>query len=299
MKKTLVIYALILGGIFAVLSILGSRDEYAVEQKVWGLYKKYIDIAKDPNVIPDKTFEEVIRGYQGIIDRYPQSRMVEGLRFLIGRVYHLKKDYVTARKKFYEIIDLYPKDKNLHANALASVAKTYEADGNWPQALAAYEKMIRDYPQTPAGLGVPIYLANYYKGQNDYQKTMSAYERAITHYREIARQNPASPIEYNALRYLANCYLDQKRWSEAVTTLGEVLQKYAQAEYMTVRTADTMIKTINVVSTYQLKDYDTPVGIYQSIIQKNPGHPLNSYLQKMIDAFRQLKEKGVQLSPAK
>jgi len=55
------------------------------------------------------------------------------------------------------------------------------------------------------------------------------------------------------------------------------------------------IKTINIVSAYQLKDYDVAIQLYQGIIDRNPEFPLRGYLKKVIDAFNQLKEKGVQV----
>lgn len=298
MKKTLITYITVLVVLFVVFSVLGTKGEYAVERKVWKLHKQYADIRKDPNVIPDKTFEKIIKGYQKIIDQYPQSRLTQGIHFIIGRVYLLKKDYTTARAKFNEIVGLYPQNPETQAQAFAAVGQSYELEKNWPEAAKIYEQILKDYPLTQTGLGIPIYLANHHKNTNDYQKTMEAYERAIVHYAGVASKNADSFIEFNALRYLANCYLEQKRWTEAINTLGTILEKYADAQHMNVQTADTIIKTINVVSSYQLKDYDAAINIYKNIINKKSDHPLNAYLQKMIDAFSQLKEKGVKLAPA-
>ncbi len=298
MKKTLIAYVAVLAGVFIIFSLLDSQSDYVIEQKVWKVHQQYFDIIKDPNVIPEQTFHDVIAGYQKIIDKYSQSHLTEGLRFLVGRVYFLRKDYETARKKFYEIIEIYPQKKELHAEAMAAVAKTYEVQDNWAQAYKIYDQILKSYPLTQAALGIPIYIANYHKSLNDYQKTVDAYETAIVYYRKIASENPGSLVGYNALRYLSNCYLDQKHWIEAINTLGEILQKYAQAEYMTVQTVDMIIKTINIVSTYQLKDYDAAVHIYRGIIDQNPGHPFNAHFQKMIDTFNPLKEKGVQVTPA-
>ena len=298
MKKILLTYTAVLLVLFIIFSVLGTKGEYAVERKVWKLHKQYADILKDPNVIPDKTFEKVIKGYQKIIEQHPQSRLTQGIRFIIGRVYLLKKDYTTARAKFNEIVGLYPDNPETQAQAFTAVGQSYELEKNWPEAAKTYEQILKDYPLTPTGLGIPIYLANHHKNANDYQKTMGAYERAITHYTSIASKNPDSFIEFNALRYLANCYLEQKRWTEAINTLGKILEKYADAQHMNVQTADTIIKTINVVSSYQLKDYDAAINIYKNIISKKSDHPLNAYLRKMIDAFTALKEKGVQLEPA-
>lgn len=298
MKKTLIAYIVILTALFVIFSVLGIKGEYVVEKKVWKLHKQYADILKDPNVIPGKTFEKLIRGYQNIIVQHPRSRLTKGIRFIIGRVYLLKKDYATARAKFNEIAGLFPENQETQAQAFAAIGQSYEMEKNWPEAQKTYEQILKNYTLTPTGLGIPLYLANHYKSTNDYQKTMDAYERAITHYTGVAAKNPDSFIEYNALRYLANCHLEQKRWSEAVHALGRILEKYADAQHMNVQTADTIIKTINAVSSYQLKDYDVAINIYKNIISKKSNHPLNAYLQKMIDAFNNLKEQGVKLEPA-
>jgi tetratricopeptide (TPR) repeat protein len=297
MKKALASYVIILIGAFVLFSVLGSQGDYAIEQKAWKIHKQYLDILKDPSVIPDKTFDQVITGYKKIIERYPQSKMTPRLHFLIGRVHFLKKDYEAARRKFREIITIYPDKPEIQAEALGAVAATYEAQENWPQAKKTYDDIVLKYPLTRAGLGVPIYIANYYKNKNDYRQAMDSYEKAIRQYQLIAREHPDSHLEYSALHYLSNCYLVQKRWSEAVQILGKILQKYGKPEYMNIKTADTVIKTINVVCAYQLKDYGAATKIYQDIIDRDPGHSLKAYLQKTIEAFNKLKEKGVQVSP--
>lgn len=297
MKKILLIYVAVLAGLFAVFSLLGTNSEYAVEQRVWKVQKEYLDILKDPKVIPEQTFQGVIRKYERIITRHPDSRLTPGLRMLVGNVYSLKKDYETARRKFNEIIGLYPDNKELQAQALAAIGRTFEAQGDWPQAKKTYDRILMDYTLTQTGLGVPMYLVNHYKEQKDDQKTMEAYGRAVAHYDAVAAQNPDSAAEYAALRYLGNCYLDQKRWREAVETFGRVLSKYARAEYMSPQAADMIVKTINTVSVYQLKDYDLAGRIYQDIIEQHPHHPLKAYFQKMLDALNTLKAKSVQISP--
>ena len=297
MKKAILVYIAILAGVFVLFSLLGLNSDYAIEQMAWKIQKEYLDILKDPKVVPDQTFDEVIKGYQKIIERYPNSRLTPGIRMLVGHVCYLKKDYETARAKFNEIIQLYPDNKGLQAEAFSAIGRTYEAQDNWPAARKTYDHIITDYPLTQTGLGVPLYIANHYKEQNDYQKTMDAYDRAITHYNTLVAQNPDSPVEYAALRYLGNCYLDQKRWKEAVEVLGKIADKYGRPQYMNIRTLDTILKTINAVSVHQLKDYDLPLQIYQDIIQKDPNHPLGDYFQKMIDALSTLKAKNVQVSP--
>mgnify|MGYP001594856021 FL=1 len=295
MKKAVLIYIGILAGVFVLFSLLGRDSDYAIEQMAWKVQREYIDILKDPKVVPEQTFNKVIRDYQKIIERYPSSKLTPMIRMLVGNVYHVKKDYETSREKFNEIIELYPQNRELQAQALSAIGRTYEAQDNWPGARKIYDRIVADYALTRTGLGIPLYIANHYKGVNDYQKTMDAYERAITHYNALAAQNPDSPAEYNSLRYLSNCYLDQKRWREAVEALGKITAKYGRPERMNIRTLDIILKTINTVSVYQLKDYELPLQIYQDIITKDPNHPWKDYFQKMIDTLSTLKAKSVQV----
>lgn len=295
MKKAILIYIGILTGAFVLFSLLDHNSDYTVEQMAWKVQREYIDILKDPKVVPEQTFNKVIRDYQKIIERYPGSKLTPMIRMLVGNVYHVKKDYETSREKFNEIIELYPQNRELQAQALSAIGRTYEAQDNWPGARKIYDRIVADYALTRTGLGVPIYIANHYKTQNDYQKAMDAYDRAITHYSALAAQNPDSPAEYNSLRYLSNCYLDQKRWSEAVEVLGKITAKYGLPERMNIRTLDIILKAINTVSVHQLKDYELPLQIYQDIIAKDPNHPWKDYFQKMIDTLSTLKAKSAQV----
>ncbi|MBI3618339.1 MAG: tetratricopeptide repeat protein, partial [Candidatus Omnitrophica bacterium] len=180
--------------------------------------------------------------------------------------------------------------------------------GRYAEAVKSWEELLRldpDNAQAREGIRQAQQAAEQAKFRNREdqvqalsEKAMDAYDRAITHYNALAAQNPDSPAEYNSLRYLSNCYLDQKRWKEAVEILGKITDKYGRPEYMNIRTLDTILKTINTVSVYQLKDYELPRQIYQDIITKDPNHPWKDYFQKMIDTLSTLKAKSVQVSPA-
>ncbi len=294
MKKALIIYLALLFGLFVVLFALDRKGDYIVEKKTWELYRKHIDIAKDPVVIPDRAFEDIIAGYTNIISQYPDSRLAPELHIRLGGVYMLRKDYEAARKSFHEVITLYPDNKELSAQAMFKVGETYELDDNWVKASQTYTSIIKDYPETDTALSVPIYIATYYRGRNNFQKTMEAYEIAIRYYKRTAADYEDTKMGLSALRYLSNCYLEQNRWNEAIDTLGAILEKYASSGHMAVKDLDMAIKTINIISAYELKDYDIAVSLYQGIIDRQPGRPLNTYLEKVIDAFKQLREKGIE-----
>ncbi|MFA5087610.1 MAG: tetratricopeptide repeat protein [Candidatus Omnitrophota bacterium] len=299
MRKNLLIYAAILAGLFIFLSILDLKGDYVVEQKLWKVNRLYAEVAKDPNAVSGKTFDQLAKKYQRIINQYPKSDVVQGAYLLLGEVYLLKKDYKTAREKFESVVVKYPDNKELAAEAKARVGRSYELENKWPEALKVYRSIIKEYPLTNVGMSTPLFLAGHYKNKNDYQNAMQAYAEAIQFYRNLANQNPDTVFGFNALRFLANCYLDQNRWKEAVDVLGETLISYAHSSLLNVPRADLMIKTINMIAAFQLKDNDVAVNVYRKFIDKYPAHPLSSYLQKMIDAFTKLEQEGVQVSPQK
>ena len=298
MKKALISYLVILIGLFVLLSVLDSGGEYAAEKKVWKIQRRFSEIAKDPGSVPDLKYDEVIGELRETVNEYPDSRLVPDLYVFLGRLYAMKKDYAAAREQFRTIIRKYPDDKDASANALFSVGKTYEAGDNWTKAYGTYKSILEKYPETNVALGVPLYIARYHKGKGEAQSAVLAYDLAENYYKKIASENSGKPLGFNALRYLSNCYLEQDRWNEAIDTLGSILETYAPLGHLTVKSADMMIKTINIVSSYQLKDYNVAIRLYQGILDRNPEHPMRDYLEKIIDAFNQLKEKGVVVAPA-
>lgn len=296
MKRYLFIYSSILVAVFVLLSALGREGNYIIERKIWGIYKEQVDIARDPAVVPDNVFERVINEYRQIIDKYPFSSQTPDLYIRLGEVYALRRDFVTAREVFQSLSDRYPDNKDLLAEAMFQVGETYESESNWLEAEKVYQQVIQEYPLTDVGLKTSIYIANHYRSQNDFQGTMAAYDAAMSRYRDIAVKFQDTQVGLLALRHLATCYLDQNRWKEAIGVLGEVIERYAGSKDLNVKDTDMVIKTINIVSAYQLKDYDVAIGLYEDILKRNPDHPLRKYLLKVIDAFNQLKEKGVQVS---
>ena len=72
MKKTLMIFAAILGGIFILLSLLDNSD-YALEKRLWRLKVKVDRVAKDPKVVPDREYDDLAIQYRKLIKKYPDS----------------------------------------------------------------------------------------------------------------------------------------------------------------------------------------------------------------------------------
>lgn len=298
MKKLLLTYCAILIGVYVLFTLLDLKGDYRIEQQLWSVNQKYVELAKDPDVAPENSFDNLISKYQAVIDQNPDSDLIKGVYMLMGRTYIFKKDYEKAREVFAQIPINFPGNDELAAEAGATLAKTYEFENNWEKAEKAYSQVTDRYPLTSVGMSLPIYVANHYQTNNDYKGTLKSYNDAIAFYKRIVAEHPDSNAEFDGLRYLSNCYLAQNRWLEAVNTLSDVLIKYPTSEKLTVQRADLIIKTINTVVATQIGDYDVAINIYKGFIDKYPEHPLAPVLQKMIEGFNSLKEKDVKLSTA-
>ncbi len=299
MKKLLLTFLTILLIIYFGLSWADKDSNYAAEKMIWKANQKFYEVARDPEATPDTTFEMLERQYEQVIRRFPRSPIAHDAYLVLARVYLLKKDYAQVRSKVDEILKRYPKNKEVDAEALSISGKSYELAGDWPNALKVYESIIENYPLTEMGLMLPLYLGNYYQSKDDKANTVKAYDNAINHYESLKSVSHDSNVEIVVLRYLANCYLVRGKWTQAVETMGVTLSRSAALKELTLERADLLLRTINTISTVQLKNYGLPISIYEKFITEHPRHALTPALKKMIGALRKLKENNVTIKKEK
>jgi len=288
MKKVIITYLAILAVVFVFLSFLDRDSDYSIEQRLWKVHKMYSDIEKDPDVVPKATFDRVIGQYKSVIDRYPESNVIRGVYFLLSQTYVLNGRFDLARDTLNIVMDKYSGNKEMIADAMSRIGRTYELQDDWDEALRIYQNIIDEYPLSSVGIATPIYIANYYRRKNDFQNTMQSYDEAIVFYKEISKKHSKTIVGFGAARYLANCYLDQSRWADAINVLGDILFVYSDTEFLNAKVADEMIKTINMIAAFQIKDFKVATSLYQEFINKSPDHPLSKYLTRIIDAFNKL-----------
>ena len=135
-------------------------------------------------------------------------------------------------------------------------------------------------------------MAQSYAIRDNFEKAQAEFNNAIRYYKKLTQENPQSQIEFKALWLIANCFIASKRWQEAVNVLEEVLMKYPEPQYLSMKRVDRLVQSINSVSVAYLKDYDLPINIYQKFIKMHPAHPFNKYLEGTIVDLSDLKEKN-------
>ena len=228
MKKLFIIFGVVLIGVYILLSLLDTSD-YTAERKFWVVNNQYKKLVSNPDAVPDYQFEQIILRYTKIIQSYPKAKLTPWIYLQIGNVYLMRKDFAKARERYLKAIDNYPENQELHAEALAATAQTYERENNGAEALRIYEKIQKEYPLTITGFNMPLYIASYYQRKAELPQAKKALDRAISYYKNISSQYPNSPLEFNAWKLLATCYFQRENWQEGVETLGKLLNKIGRA----------------------------------------------------------------------
>jgi len=289
MKKTLIVFVGVLVAIFIVLTAIDSSD-YKLEKKVWRLQQKYKTLTPDPEMVPDQEFDSLIANYRSLIDGYGHSELAPRIYIQISRVYFLKKDYVNARTSLEQAMKKFGDEPSVVAEFLANIGKCYEAEKKSEEALSIYRSIIKDYPMTPQGLNLPLYMAEYYNRLDRPQDSAKQLRMAAEFYRQMAKQQPNSRLEFDSLKFLSTAYMAQKQWQPAVNALKDILMNYAHPSYIDQKSLFMLIRSINVLCLQRLGDYDQPKKIFRQFIVTHPDHILNNTLEGVIKGVEAMEE---------
>jgi len=110
------------------------------------------------------------------------SKLVHSARFYRGMVFSDKQEYETARVEFQNIADAGFKD--LAPEAQFNIGHTYFAEGEYDEAIAAYQKTINEYPNTKSGEYAEFYIGEALQKQGKDEEAIAQLEQAITKYPE-------------------------------------------------------------------------------------------------------------------
>ena len=291
MKKSLILLPSLLFIIFFIFSAIDPSD-YVVEKKMWKIKQQFAALTLYSGALSKAESENLATMYQNLIRQYPESSQLPQIYMQIGQLYAGSNDFKEARMNYLKVLQYIPRQKYLCSSALMGIGLTYEKEKKDVQALTAYQQIVKNYPITHVGLSLPLYIANYYHRLGKDAEAQHAFKEAEGFYQKIVQENPDSLDGFNALRFLATTYLVQKKWDDVINTLGKTLLDYSRSPYLDWKTARAMIYSMTVVSIEELKRPNQAIIFYQMFIEKNPGHPLNKFLKKVIVSLQGLKNEN-------
>lgn len=201
-------------------------DQYSIEKQYWRIQKQAEMIFNNPDVSPDNELERVVGLFNKFCQKYPNNNLSIDAEFSIARLYIAKREYEKARAQIETVMNKYSKSEVICAEALFLAGKSYQIEDRWDSALQQYRKIMQEYPVTPRGLDIPIYLAQYYRFKYQPEKMIAAYEEAISHYRSLTDKYPGSPFDYNVRNLVSQCYVALKDWQGAIRSFNDIIERY-------------------------------------------------------------------------
>ncbi|MDO8749218.1 MAG: tetratricopeptide repeat protein [Candidatus Omnitrophota bacterium] len=228
-----------------------------------------------------KDLQKAIDTYEDFVSKNPNSKIIKYAKFQIGRLYLIKEDFPSAIKIFKEIIENYPKEIKLCADAKLAIAACYEKQGDWEGVMRVYAEIKAAYPDTSTALSIPLFIAKHYQKEKQPVEAESAFKEAISGYEKIIKQNPNSPQAAQAQDLISLGYLSQQKWDKAVDSLRVLVETYSNNPR-----APKAMFTVAIIYRRQLHKPKLAKEIFEKFIQQYPGHELASLAKSEIESLQ-------------
>ena len=212
-------------------------------------------------------YAEAIRNFEQVTQKAAGTAWAARAHVAIGSLYALQKQYANARQAFGLAIQNYNQYRTLCQSARYAIAKTYEAEQQWDEAVKLYEEIADYYPLTQMGLEAPLYIAAGYTKHQETELAAKAYESAAHRYAKLIPDLPTPEAALTVKGYLVLAYQQIGEWDDAVTLLEEMESAPQQVNRPLV--------LLSLGSIYQAKRGDAAKAqaLYTKLAEEFPDHP--------------------------
>lgn len=262
------------------LALSGCSREYQSERYLYSASKKAKNIILNPEAIPPQELQRALDAYKTVYEKYPDTAGAKRARVAIGSLYLIRKDFQNARDVFNKAVELYPDDKLICLEARSGIAKSYENEGLWNNALTEYKSIIKDYAVTEAGLTLPLYIADHYAKEKDILGRDNAYNEAILHYTGLNEKYRNTLLGYRADELIVTCNMKKDDWSGAADALRKMIMDYPMA-----KTVPMSMRMLSDISVNRLKAPERALDVMKEFLARYPKHPLSGFVIKGIEVL--------------
>lgn len=284
MKKLLITLASILVIAWVALSVLSLGGENEAERLLYKALKAGQKMAANPDVVPPAVAAQVEKGLLTVLKRYPTSGVAVVAEMKLAEFYVFMKKYDKSIETLDNIIRNQKTNAIVSSQALFLKGGIFEKQNQWSKALAVYGILRDRYEETPLGLQVPIYIADYYARNAKTEEADRAYNDAITFYGRLSTKKKGTAVGYWSSEYLLKAYISIKRYEDAGRVLEEVLNSYpADFSYM------QNLGAVEPIFVKQLNKPEKALEIYKSVAQKANDKRLKEMLQDKIEIMEKQK----------
>lgn len=109
------------------------------------LYLKSFDSIKSGK------YDDAIRGFRGMLDKYPQGNYSDNAWYWMGESYYVKRDYPNALQSYRSLLEKFPASPKVPDALLKTgIIQQEQSPPKKDQARAAYQRVLKDYPNSQA-----------------------------------------------------------------------------------------------------------------------------------------------------
>ena len=138
-------------------------------------------------------------------------------------------DAYFALKRFDEAIAVYQRIEDTTVGgvdyALFQIGQAHANAGRTDEALAAYDRLLAQYPESPLRA-----QAQYAKGEIAFRQ--GDYDRAIADYQTVVEEYPGSPVAPKAQYGIGDAHYNQGNLREATVAYRAVLDRYPNSPFV-------------------------------------------------------------------
>ena len=286
---------LLLAGVLAAGSLSGCSNDYNGERLFWKASQigGPLLTTTDLDKVDAQQATKAIAAYQHVIDSVPGSIWAARAQAAVGTIWAVQRQYDKARECYSLIFQNYNRYGELVLNARLAIAKTYEIEQRWDEAVKAYDEIMDYHPWSSVGMEAPIYVGRIYESRKNSEQASKAYERALRLYTKMIHDAPTPELAAQVKGYLALAYQRLARWDEAIRTLQEIVSQ------PTSPNRPLALLTLGAIYESKMSQPDQATSIYQQLIKEFPDHPLVRVAKLQLERIQKKSSDAATPSPTK
>ncbi len=284
----------LLSGLVLGLVITGCSASYNGERLFWKAQQVQaaaLKNKKEANQLTAAETAKIVNAYAVVIQRVPGSIWAAQSQGTIGSLYATQKQYDKAREAYGLVVQNFNQYQGVALAARVAMAKTYELEQRWNEAMKWYNEIADLYPWSSAGLSAPLRIAVMYEKHQAPELATQSYERAVGMYTKRIPDAPTPEMAFIVKGYLALAYQRLSQWDLAVTTLEELLKARAGIN------RPLALLTLATIYDVKLHVPEKAIAAYTTFTQEFPNHPLGKVAKAQLGRLAALKTDSTSAAP--
>ena len=263
--------------VIVLLLLTGCSATYNGERLFSKATSLYEPISKNPKAATPEQFAAAIGAFERVTLQARGTAWAARAHVSIGSLYAIQQEYGKAREAYGLTLQNYNQYKELCLTARTAMAKTYESEANWDEAVKAYRDIVDFYPWTKTGLESPLYIGAMYVKRQQPEQAKKAFESAVGHYSKLLPNAPNPEMGLEVKGYLALAYQQLGEWDHAIAVLEELAG--------VPNGVNRPLVLLSLGSIYQAKLGDTQKAqtAYSALVTEFPDHPLGKVAKTRLE----------------